>query len=99
MRTKRISALLLGLGLIVFFATTSVRMAGQGGAAPSIDNDDIGGVVTGAQGPEAGVLVIAGKRSTPTRLIKSVLNDDPGPVVLPHPSPGELHVLVPGRGL
>ena len=53
MRTKRISALLLGFGLIVFFATTSVRMSGQGGAAPAIDNDDIGGVVTGAQGPEA----------------------------------------------
>ena len=83
MRTKRISALLLGLSLIVFFATTSVRMSGQGGAAPAIDNDDIGGVVTGAQGPEAGVWVIAETRSTPTRLIKSVVTDDRGRYVVP----------------
>src|SRR4026207_1702958 len=54
MRTTRISAILLGLSLIVFFATTSARISGQGGAAPAIDNDDIGGVGTGAQGPGAG---------------------------------------------
>src|SRR5258706_98215 len=99
MRTKRISALLLGLGLIVFFATTSVRMAGQGGAAPSIDNDDIGGVVTGAQGPEAGVWVIAETRSTPTRLIKSVVTDDRGRFVVPDLPAGEYDVWVRGYGL
>src|SRR5258705_826022 len=81
---KRLSALLLGLGVIVFFATSSVRMAGQGGAAPSIDNDDIGGVVTGAQGPEAGVLAIAETPHAPTRPVQIVVNRDPGPVVVPH---------------
>src|SRR5438876_12190033 len=83
MRTTRISALLLGLSLIVFFATSSLRMSGQGGAAPAIDNDDIGGDVTGAQGPEAGVWVIAATRSTPTHVIKSVLTDDRGRFVVP----------------
>src|SRR6476659_9557900 len=99
MRTTRISALLLGLGLIVFFATTSVRMSGQGGAAPAIDNDDIGGVVTGAQGPEAGVWVIAETRTTPTRLIKSVVTDDRGRFVVPDLPAGEYDVWVRGYGL
>ena len=99
MRTKRISALLLGLSLIVFFATTSVRMSGQGGAAPAIDNDDIGGVVTGAKGPEAGVWVIAETRSTPTRLIKSVVTDDRGRFVVPDLPAGEYDVWVRGYGL
>src|ERR1043165_380125 len=99
MRTKRISAILLALGLIVFFATTSVRMSGQGGAAPAIDNDDIGGVVTGAQGPEAGVWVIAETRSTPTRLIKSVVTDDRGRYVVPDLPAGEYDVWVRGYGL
>src|ERR1041384_1767488 len=99
MRTTRISALLLGLSLIVFFATTSVRMSGQGGAAPAIDNDDIGGVVTGAQGPEAGVWVIAETRSTPTKLIKSVVTDDRGRYVVPDLPAGEYDVWVRGYGL
>jgi len=92
MRTTRISALLLGLSLIVFFATSSVRMSGQAGAAPAIDNDDIGGVVTGAQGPEAGVWVIAETHSTPTRLIKSVVTDDRGRFVVPDLPAGEYEV-------
>src|SRR5215813_334750 len=99
MRTKRISALLLGFGLIVFFATTSVRMSGQGGAAPAIDNDDIGGVVTGAQGPEAGVWVIAETHSTPTRMIKIVVSDDRGRFVVPNLPAGQYDVWTRGYGL
>src|SRR6476659_10664813 len=96
---KRLSALLLGIGVIVFFATTTVRMSGQGGAAPAIDNDDIGGVVTGAQGPEAAVWVIAETRSTPTHLIRSVVTDDRGRFVVPDLPSGEYDVWVRGYGL
>src|SRR5262245_56823344 len=99
MRTMRISALLLGLCLLVFLATTSVRMSGQGGGAPAIDNDDIGGVVTGVGRPEAGVWVIAETRSTPTRLIKSVVTDDRGRYVVPDLPAGEYDVWVRGYGL
>src|SRR6187397_944895 len=99
MRTKTISALLLGLSLLVVFATTSVRMSGQGGAAPAIDNDDIGGVVTGAKGPEAGVWVIAETRETPTRLIKSVVTDDQGRYLVPDLPAGDYDVWVRGYGL
>jgi len=53
MKTTRLIVLLgCVLGLSISLATVRAQ---QGGAAVAIDNDDIGGVVTGARGPEAGV--------------------------------------------
>ncbi|TMJ88013.1 MAG: carboxypeptidase regulatory-like domain-containing protein, partial [Alphaproteobacteria bacterium] len=51
--------------------------------AVAIDNDDIGGVVTGANGPEAGVWVIAETTDLPTRFAKMVVTDDQGRYVVP----------------
>ena len=99
MKAKSALALLLGITLIGFFAVTSRRVAGQTVAPPAIDNDDIGGVVTGAQGPEAGVWVIAETRSTPTRLIKIVVTDDRGRYVVPDLPAGDYDVWVRGYGL
>src|SRR2546423_11887091 len=67
--------------------------------AVAIDNDDIGGVVTGPRGPEAGVWVIAETRDTPTRLIKSVVTDDRGRYLLPDLPKGNYDVWVRGYGL
>ena len=82
MKTKKSLsvALILGIGLAVFLVVSGrAIVAGQaGGGAVAIDNDDIGGVVTGARGPEAGVWVIAETRNLPTRLIKTVVTDDQG---------------------
>src|SRR5579872_2536024 len=69
------------------------------GGAVAIDADDIGGVVTGAQGPEAGVWVIAETRKLPTRLIKSVVTDDRGRYVVPDLPLAEYDVWVRGYGL
>jgi hypothetical protein len=99
MRAKGLSALLLGLSLIVFFMTMPERYSGQAVPAPAIDNDDIGGVVTGAQGPEVGVWVIAETRSTPTHLIRSVVTDDRGRFVVPDLPAGDYDVWVRGYGL
>jgi hypothetical protein len=44
----------------------------QATVAPTIDNDDIGGVVTGPNGPEAGVWVIAESVELPTKFAKMV---------------------------
>src|SRR4051794_15628637 len=99
MRLRWISAGLLGLGLIVLLAALSKQMSGQSVVSPPIDNDDIGGVVTGAQGPEAGVWVIAETRSTPTHLIRSVVTDDRGRYVVPDLPAGEYDVWVRGYGL
>src|SRR5499427_8374823 len=96
MRSKLL--VLAGVGL----AATLALAAGQQTsniAPPAIDADDIGGVVTGARGPEAGVWVIAETRNTPTRLIKSVVTDDQGRYVVPDLPKGEYDVWVRGYGL
>ena len=64
-----------------------------------IDNNDIGGVVTGANGPEAGVWVIAETRDLPTRYIKIVTTDDRGRYVIPDLPRANYDVWVRGYGL
>jgi hypothetical protein len=68
-------------------------------AAVAIDNDDIGGVVTGPRGPEAGVWVIAETTDLPTRYIKSVVTDDQGRYVIPDLPTANYQVWVRGYGL
>jgi hypothetical protein len=65
----------------------------------AIDNDDIGGVVTGPKGPEAGVWVIAETTDLPTRYIKSVVTDDQGRYVIPDLPVANYRVWVRGYGL
>jgi hypothetical protein len=68
-------------------------------AAVAIDNDDIGGVVTGPGGPEAGVWVIAETRDLPVRFIKSVVTDDRGRYVVPDLPNASYSLWVRGYGL
>ena len=68
-------------------------------AAVAIDEDDIGGVVTGPKGPEAGVWVIAETTDLPTRYIKSVVTDDQGRYVIPDLPTANYQVWVRGYGL
>ena len=49
----------------------------------NIDNDDIAGVVTSSNGPEAGIWVIAETDDFETRYNKIVVTDDDGRFVLP----------------
>src|SRR5262245_57531844 len=65
----------------------------------AIDNDDIGGVVMGPSGPEAGVWVIAETRDLPVRYIKSVVTDDRGRFVVPDLPPAGYSVWARGYGL
>ena len=67
--------------------------------AVAIDNDDIGGVVTGANGPEAGVWVIAETTDLPTRYAKMVVTDDAGRYVVPDLPKAHYRVWVRGYGL
>jgi len=80
-------------------ASLTLVSAQNGAAAVAIDNDDIGGVVTGANGPEAGVWVIAETRGLPTRLIKTVVTDDRGRYLVPDLPAAEYDVWVRGYGL
>ncbi len=64
-----------------------------------IDSDDIGGVVTGADGPEAGVWVIAETEDFQTRYAKIVVTDDNGRYVVPDLPDADYDVWVRGYGL
>jgi hypothetical protein len=64
-----------------------------------IDNDDIGGVVTSKNGPEAGVWVIAGTTDLGTRFAKIAVTDERGRYVIPDLPKATYNVWVRGYGL
>ncbi|HET7179267.1 MAG TPA: hypothetical protein VFI14_06055 [Chryseosolibacter sp.] len=67
----------------------------------SIDSgeDDITGVVTGPNGPEAGVWVIAETHDLPTRYAKTVVTNDKGQYLIPDLPDASYMVWVRGYGL
>ena len=89
-----------GIGFTVALSASLGGMsAGQLPPGITIGNEDIGGVVTGPRGPEAGVWVIAETRELPTRLIKIVVTDDQGRYLLPGLPKSNYDVWVRGYGL
>src|ERR1700721_1623564 len=72
--------------------------AQQTAAAVSIGATDIGGVVTGPKGPEAGVWVIAETTDLPTKMNKTVVTDDQGRYVMPDLPKANYTVWVRGYG-
>src|SRR5262249_24660923 len=65
----------------------------------AIDPDDIGGVVSSAQGPEAGVWVIAETDDLPTKFARMVVTDDQGRFVVPDLPKARYKLWVRGYGL
>ncbi len=100
MKTARLSCLgMLAVGIAGFLAAWPLRSSGQQNAAARIDNDDIGGVVTSANGPEGGVWVIAETSSLPTKYAKIVVTDDQGRYVIPDLPKANYAIWVRGYGL
>jgi len=87
------------IGIAAFATGVPTPLRAQQAAAVAIDQDDIGGVVTGPRGPEAGVWVIAETADLPTRYIKSVVTDDQGRYVIPDLPTANYQVWVRGYGL
>src|SRR5262249_41912151 len=85
------------IGIASFLSAAPTQLSAQ--TAVAIDNDDIGGVVTGANGPEAGVWVIAETTELPTKYAKIVVTDDQGRYVLPDLPKAKYKVWVRGFGL
>jgi len=85
----------LALSALLFVAAG----AQQPSTTVAIDPDDIGGVVRGPNGPEAGVWVIAETRDLPVRYIKSVVTDDQGRFVVPDLPKARYTVWARGYGL
>ncbi len=100
MKTRRaFNAGLMAIGILVVLTAYPLELESQQKAAVLIDNDDIGGVVTSAKGPEAGVWVIAETRDLPTRFAKMVVTDDQGRYVVPDLPKATYNVWVRGYGL
>src|SRR4051812_18995051 len=100
MRSSRRLVALVGAAVAVIMAASFDGVsARQGSASVAIDKDDIGGVVTGAKGPEAGVWVIAETKDLPTKFIRIVVPDDRGRSLLPDLPAAAYDVWVRGYGL
>ncbi len=87
------------VGVALFLAAWNPMSARQAGGAIPIDNDDLGGVVTGPKGPEAGVWVIAETTDLPTKFVKIVVTDDRGRYLIPDLPKASYSVWVRGYGL
>ena len=89
-----------GLIAASLLAAGTGRLAfAQPGDAPAIDPNDIGGTVTSAAGPEAGVWVIAETDDLGSKYRKIVVTDDLGRYVLPDLPPAAYSLWVRGYGL
>jgi len=89
----------VGVGLVWIVALAVAAAQQPGTHAVAIDNDDIGGVVTSASGPEAGVWVIAETSQLPTKFAKIVVTDDSGRYLIPDLPKANYNVWVRGYGL
>jgi hypothetical protein len=92
-------ALAIGIALLLSASQASINAGQPAGATVPVDNDDLGGVVTSAKGPEAGVWVIAETADLPTKYVKIVVTDDRGRYVMPDLPKATYNVWVRGYGL
>ena len=85
---------------LLLSASQATIDAGQpAGGAVAVDADDLGGIVTGPSGPEAGVWVIAETADLPTKFVKIVVTDDRGRYLVPDLPKANYNVWVRGYGL
>src|SRR3979490_417474 len=99
--TRDLYVVVMAAGIAVLLIAGQARLSAQQSAGPPvrIGAADLGGVVTSANGQEAGVWVIAETADLPTRFIKIVVTDDQGRYVLPELPKANYDVGVRGSGL
>ena len=96
-RTLYLGVAAIAVALIASPASLCAQQAAN--AQVSVGPDNIGGVVMGSNGPEAGVWVIAETTDLPTRLIKSVVTDEQGRYLIPELPKANYEVFARGYGL
>ena len=94
-----LSAAPLVLAAALLAAVPAELSAQQAPPGVNIGATDIGGVVSGPNGPEAGVWVIAETKDTPTRFARIVVTDDQGRYLVPDLPKGKYTIWVRGYGL
>src|SRR6266511_694247 len=98
-RTKALYVGMVAVGIAAVLALWPRQLSSQQSTAVRIDNDDIGGVVTSAKGPEAGVWVVAETTDLPTKFARMVVTDDRGRYALPDLPQANYQLFVRGYGL
>src|SRR5450759_741956 len=102
MKTKSLSYFIMAavaLAMLLAFSRGAMSARGPAGAAVRVGKNDIGGVVTSAKGPEAGVWVIAETTDLPTKYAKVVVTNDAGRYLVPDLPKANYKVWVRGYGL
>jgi hypothetical protein len=89
----------IGLALLLAGAAGARGAEPQSNAAIAVGDNDFGGTVRGANGPEAGVWVIAETTDLATKFAKIVVTDERGRYVLPDLPKASYSVWVRGYGL
>jgi hypothetical protein len=92
-------AALVALAIAAFATALPPPLLAQQVTTLAIDPDDIGGVVRGPKGPEAGVWVIAETTELPTKFAKIVVTDERGRYLIPGLPRANYAVWVRGYGL
>ena len=90
------------IGIAVLAAAPFSRLSAQQPSSPpgvTVGQNDLGGIVSGAGGPEAGVWVIAETTDLPTKFAKIVVTDDQGRYLMPDLPKANYSVWVRGYGL
>jgi hypothetical protein len=90
-----------GVGVAAILAVAPIRLSAQQATAEAVQigGNDLGGTVASANGPEAGVWVIAETTELPTKFAKIVVTDDRGRYVMPDLPKATYNVWVRGFGL
>jgi hypothetical protein len=91
------AALAFAIALAVSLAAQTARPSP--GGSLSVDSDDLAGVVTGPNGPEAGVWVMAETTDLSTKFTRIVVTDDQGRYLVPDLPKATYNVWVRGYGL
>src|SRR5574341_2085760 len=97
-KKRFLHSVMSAVAVAALLAISADRLSSQQSATVQIDNDDIGGIVTSAKGPEAGVWVIAETTDLPAKFVRTVVTDDQGRYVLPDMPKANYDVFVRGYG-
>src|SRR5262249_19661376 len=100
MKTR--NSMYLGVAAVAIALALGVAptpVAAQQATAVSVGADQIGGVVRGPNGPEAGGWVIAETNDLPTKMVKTVVTDDQGRFLIPELPKANYVVWARGYGL
>ena len=98
LRKSFLFSVLVAAGAVMWISgTVGTRRALA--ASVSVSKKSIGGVVTSAKGPEAGVWVIAETKDLPTKFARIVVTDDQGRYLIPDLPQAAYQVFARGYGL